>query len=1130
LNGFNPELELVTGVQALTRVALEWQRRDRRDGCRTAMLISGYQGSPLGGLDLEFQRNAPALAALDIVLRPGLNEELAATALWGSQLAAGFPGARFEGVSGMWYGKSPGLDRAADAIRHGNYIGVGARGGVVLAVGDDPSCKSSSLPSASESTLAALNVPTLYPGSVQDVLELGMHAFACSRAAGTWVAIKMTTDVADGLATVRPAPITPVLPRGDAHQPNGRILAPDSLEMERSLFTVRLPAAEEYAAVNSLNQIAGAQHDACLGIVAAGKTYVDLLQALRDLGVTDADLEQLGIRLLKIGMVFPLERTIVERFAAGLDEIVVLEEKQSFLELAVRQILYGGPHRPSIRAKSELPGHGELDQDALALELATVIGARAGVDRFRTRLDEIRAATSSTPFLATPARSPFFCSGCPHNRSTVARDDALVGAGIGCHSLVLLSPERRGTINAMTQMGGEGAQWIGISPFIDATHLVQNVGDGTFHHSGSLALRAAVAAGLNVTYKLLYNSAVAMTGGQSVEGGLTVSALTRLLEAEGVSRTIVTTEDLARSRGTSLASNATVRSRDELDQAQAELRETPGVTVLLHDQQCAIEKRRAKRRSGDTRKLRVIIDERVCEGCGDCSRKSNCLSVVPVETEFGRKTRIHQPSCSEDLSCLLGDCPSFVTIEAGPAEPAEVPALPPLPLPHLVGLEGELRIRIVGIGGTGTVTLGRIVASAASSAGYCVTGLDQTGLSQKGGAVVTDLLLQSEPRPAAARASAASVDLYLALDVVGAASPRYLAATSRERTRAAMSTTVTATAASVADPSAGLPSLDQATAQIDRSTRRAENIYVDAGRLSERLFDDHLPANLIVLGAAWQAGAIPLSYQALAQAITSARVDIEKNLLAFEWGRAAVAAPAAVRSLLAEPEAATEPPGAAELALVDAAGLSGELRRLVEIRAADLSGYQDIAYAATYVDFVTEIADWEAATFKSSELAEVVARHLHKLMAYKDEYEVARLHLLAWERGATRHGRVRWHLHPPLLRAFGLKRKIRVGPWIVPGFRLLRALRRIRGTRLDVFGWPKLRQLERQIVDEYRDALTIAFAHANAGRSLDTLYELCDSPEAIRGYEDIKHAAIDRWRGDVAALLSSLEQERASAA
>jgi indolepyruvate ferredoxin oxidoreductase len=966
----------------------------------------------------------------------------------------------------------------------------------------------------------------MYPASVNEVLSFGLHALACSRASGTWVAMKLTTDVADGIATLRAPAFDPVLPDESGHEPNGRVLAPDSLEMERSLFERRLPIAARYAALNAINEIVGADH-AWLGIVAAGKTWTDLLQALSDFGIGEDELDHLGVRLLKVGMLYPLEREVVQRFARGLAEILVIEEKQPLLEPAIRQLLYGSRRQPRLLGKADLPVHGALDQDALAPLLARTLAPRAGTERFRPRLEQIRAATSPERVDGAPVRSAIFCSGCPHNRSTTAPDGALVGAGIGCHSLVLLSPERRGELTAMTQMGGEGAQWIGISPFIDPAHVFQNIGDGTFHHSGSLAIRAAVAAGVDVTFKLLYNGAVAMTGGQAIEGGRDVPSLTRLLEAEGVSRTIVTTDAPERYRRLRLASNASIRHRDELERVSEELARVPGVTVLVHDQQCAIEKRRAWRHTPHRRKTRVVIDERVCEGCGDCVRASSCVSLVPVDTSFGRKMQVHDPSCNEDLSCLQGDCPSFLTVEVD-SRARPLPAAPPrLPEPHAQEVDAPFVIRMVGIGGTGTTSLNRIVGAAAAHAGLAVVGLDQTGLSQKGGTVVSDVILQRVVRPTAGRASAASVDLYLGLDIVGAADGRYLRGASAARTSAVVSTTVTPTAAHVADPVAPLPDVEKLRRRIDGFTRSGSQVYLDAGRLSERLFGDHLPAGLIVLGAAWQAGLLPLPLASLEYAIGRAGLDRELGLLAFAWGRTAVAEP---KALAVEQAAETPALTAAQRQMIESAGLQDEARGIAERFVPELVAYQSLDYARTYLDFLTEVSQWEATGLGGrGDLTATAARQLFKLMAYKDEYEVARLHLLGWQR-RRQDGKVRWHLHPPLLRTLGLKRKIRVGRWILPLFRLLVAVRWLRGRRLDVFGWPHLRRVERKLPNEYKELLRTAVAQPGAPSRPDILRDLCESPETIRGYEHIKLDAIDRWRADTAELVSALSSEQVPAA
>ncbi|MGH2850372.1 MAG: indolepyruvate ferredoxin oxidoreductase family protein, partial [Solirubrobacteraceae bacterium] len=647
----------------------------------------------LAGFDLEVTRLGAVASEHEVVVRRAVNEELAATSVWGSQLAGSLPGPRFDGVVGVWYGKAPGVDRAADAIRHGNLVGTDPRGGVLALCGDDPACKSSTIPGASEALLAALRVPVFVPGSVQEALDLGRHAIACSRASGLWSAMKVVTNVADATATAevgwdRVAPSIPVLEWQGApyvHRPSANLLPPHSLEMERTLVEVRLELAKRYARENGLNHVVYDGAGARTGIVAAGVTAHEVLRALADL----APDRELPVRVLAVGMLFPFDEDAIRAFAGGLDEVLVIEEKGPFLERFVRDALYGGPATPPVLGQRDelgaplVPAYGTVDADAIA----RIVGERL-LDRHeradvRARLDLLARSVERPVHELGAARTPFFCSGCPHNTSMAAPDEAVVGAGIGCHTMVILGGHGRGTLTGLTQMGSEGAQWIGVEPFVETSHFVQNLGDGTFHHSGSLAVRAAVAAGVNVTYKLLVNGYVSMTGGQHVEGQMSVPALTRSLEAEGVRRIVITTEDPARYERTPLAPIATVRDRRDIVAVQRELAAVPGVTVLLHDQACAAELRRERRRGrAEEPAMRVLINERVCEGCGDCGEKSSCLSVEPVETEFGRKTRINQTSCNKDYSCLEGDCPSFVTVTGGAVArgSGEVP-LPRIELP-----------------------------------------------------------------------------------------------------------------------------------------------------------------------------------------------------------------------------------------------------------------------------------------------------------------------------------------------------------------------------------------------------------------------------------------------------------------
>jgi indolepyruvate ferredoxin oxidoreductase len=1133
---------LLTGLQGLVRLVLEQHRADRRRGLTTGTMISGYQGSPLGGLDRELQRVKGLLDEHHVRHVAGLNEELGATSAWGSQLAADLPGAKYDGVLGMWYGKAPGLDRAADSLRHGNFVGVSRTGGALAVVGDDPSCKSSTIPSASESLFASLHMPVFFPGNVQEVIDLGLHAYACSRASGLWAGFKIITSVADavGTAEVAPGRVSPALPDlGYEHRPNANLLAPASLEMERTLSGVRTDLALAYARENGVNRIEGAV-DAWLGIVAGGKPYFDLMHALRSLGLDERALDRAGVRVLKLGMIWPLEPQIVHEFARGLDEILVVEEKGPFVETQLKEMLYDVADAPRIhgkrdeRGESLLPVELDLDADLIARVVAARLATRVQLDSVEVhirRLDSIMGRPAELPMAQ---RTPFFCSGCPHNSSIKAPEGTLVGGGIGCHTMVLLNPEGKGEITGITQMGGEGAQWIGMAPFTEDRHLVQNLGDGTFHHSGSLAVRAAVAAGVNITYKILYNEHVAMTGGQAIEGQLSVPDLTRWLELEGVKRIIVTAEDTSRYRGIELSPIAEVRERGELLASQQELAEVEGVTVLIHDQECAAEKRRARKRGRQPEPAeRIWINERVCEGCGDCGQKSSCLSVIPVETEFGRKTQIHQASCNKDYSCLEGDCPSFLTVVPGKKARHQTPPLGvELPEPEPLVSDADFAVRMMGIGGTGVVTVNQVLGMAALMDGLHVSGLDQTGLSQKGGPVVSDLRITSEPLAAAPKAPAGSIDLYLGFDLLGAASDKNLVTAAPDRTVAVVSTSAVPTGRMVVDVNERFPELAAQLDRIDAVTRREHNLYLDAQQLSERLFGDHMMTNTLALGAAYQRGLLPVSGDALEEAIRLNGAAVEKNLAAFAWGRAVVAAPDAVEEATRTPESVVpvRELSAREHELVTLAvnGDEGELRRLAEVRVPELVAYQDEAYTRRWAEVVrrVHVAEQER-TPGHSELAEAVARHLFKLMAYKDEYEVARLHLDAVEQAKLQSefgedAKVWFNLHPPLLRAMGLDRKLKLGSWFVPSFRALYRIRRLRGTRLDPFGKAKVRRLERELIGEYEglvdEALRLLTPENHA-----TALELLELPDVIRGYEEIKLRNVVLFRKRAEAIRRRLE-------
>jgi indolepyruvate ferredoxin oxidoreductase len=1135
----------MSGVQALVRVLLDQHRADAAAGARTGIFVSGYQGSPLGGFDREIASLHGIAEEHDIVHRPGVNEELGATAVYGSQLATTFPGAVVDGVLGVWYGKAPGVDRAADAIRHGNYVGADPRGGVLALFGDDPECKSSTLPSASESLLAALEVPVFNPGSVQELLDLGRHAIACSRASGLWAAMKVATAVADATATVgvgaaRVTPTVPVLEdRGQpyVHHPSAQLLAPWSLEMERTLREVRLELAKRYARANGLNPVVLPGPDARLGVIAGGVAYHQLLLALAQLGLHD-DHE---LRVMKIGLLYPLDEQAVREFAAGLDEVLVIEEKGPFLERFVKEALYGVGQPPLICGQRDddgrtlIPGHGVLSADLIARALGERVLRRREVASARERLEQLaRLDDRALEVSLGTRRVPYFCSGCPHSAGTKADDDALVGVGIGCHTMVLLNRNGRGNVTGLTQMGGEGAQWIGMAPFLPTRHYVQNLGDGTFHHSGSLAIRAALAAGLDVTYKLLYNDAVAMTGGQRVAGRLAVPELAASLIAEGVTQVVITTDDPARYHGVSLPAGASVRDRSAILPVQRELAQVRGVTVLIHDQACATELRRARRRGRAVEPpQRIVINERVCEGCGDCGEKSGCLSVEPVQTEFGRKTRIHQSSCNKDFSCLEGDCPSFLEVTAAEgAGPDRHPGIQmpdaELPAPAAIIPLAEARIRLVGIGGTGVVTISQVLGMAALIDGRHADGVDQTGLSQKAGLVSSDVRIADAAVAGGAAAPAGSVDLLLGFDLVATAATKHLATASSERTVAVVSTSVVPTARMVLDARESAPNTEAARAAIDAVTRAEQNFYLDAQALAAAVFGDHLYANVILLGAAWQLGAVPLSRAALRDAFTLNGTAVEHNLAAFEWGRAAVATPEHVSAVLAAPAAdATRPLGgqstavgalaASERALVDSLiTTDGELRRLLQIRVPDLLGWGGPRAAKRYVAELQRVLARERALAPgSTAVTEAVAIGLHKLIAYKDEYEVARLHLLGLD-DLPAGAKVRFLLHPPLLRSLGLRRKLKFGRWLVPMFRLLAGARVLRGTPLDPFGRTEIRRVERALPAEYLALVWNALDRA----TLDTAREVADSADLIRGYEHVKLAGVERFRARTRELLA----------
>jgi indolepyruvate ferredoxin oxidoreductase len=1153
----------LSGVQALVRLPMDQHRRDRAAGLRVGTYISGYQGSPLGELDKQMRMAGHLLPEHDIVFQPGINEDVAATAIYGSQLLEQFPHERFQGVNGIWYGKAPGIDRTGDAFRHAQYIGTSRYGAALALGGDDPACKSSTIPSDSTMTFYDLFFPVLYPGDPQDVLELGLHGLAMSRYSGLWSAMKIVTNVADGgaILDVHPNLALPVIPELEidgkpfAKVQDPRLIPPFTVEMERQIFYERLVAVRAYARANGLDKIVVRSGSDRLGLVAAGKTFKDLMQALHLLGFGDEDLRQAGIRVYKLGMIAPIEPHGLYEFADGLEEILVVEEKRGFSETLIREALYNRPRHPAVHGKYDADGkplfpiHSEMGADQVASVLAGYLARRLNRPDLPERIKWI-SDIGQRSYEPVMPRTPFFCSGCPHNTSTRVLEGDLVGGGIGCHAMAMYMD--RG-VSWLTHMGGEGAPWMGLAPFTEKPHLFQNVGDGTYYHSASKALEACIASGVNMTYRLLYNRAVAMTGGQDVVGVRGPVEIAQKLVTEGASEVVIVPELLENYPKRRIGEKITVRPKIEYNQVLTELREKPGVTVLIFDQQCAAEKRRQRKRGLlATPRQRVVINESVCEGCGDCGVKSNCLSVVPVQTPYGRKTQIHQSSCNMDYSCLKGDCPSFMTIELAEGSQAArrkslAVALPAdLPEPaHKVTAERPYKTMLIGIGGTGVVTVDALLVTAALIERKYATHLDQTGLAQKGGAVLSNFTVSDAPIADSNKIAAGEADLCIAFDLLATVSADNLNRFHPERTVVVANTSQISTAEVVTDIHKRFPELERLQERLNRYTRRARNLYLNAAAIAEALFGDHMQANVFLVGVAYQLGLLPLRAGSIEAAIEANRVAIEQNKLAFRWGRKHVLDPDAVEKLIrgdsppADPRAQAldklrrhEPGLVAGYERLEARfPQGGRLGELLPPRVADLLLYQDEAYASQYLAFVARIGEGEQGrTAGRTALREAVAAWLFKLMAIKDEYEVARLWLQdpAWEQVLTQYdGAVKRfvHLHPPLFRRLGMQRKIKLGPWFFPMLRLLYRMRRLRGGALDAFNWSAHRRMERGLIGWYRElveGLLGDLTHENHAVAV----AIAEAPDGIRGYEEIKERTLGETRGSVAQLLERFQANK----
>lgn len=1122
----------MTGVQAMLRVLIDQARTDRAAGIRTAGLVSGYPGSPLGGVDSEMMPHAAEFEPENVYHQLGLNEELAATALYGTQMVNTLPRPKYDGVFGMWFGKAPGVDRAADALHHANFHGTAKNGGVLVVAGDDPHARSTIFPSDSNTIFSSFYMPVLAPGNVQEVLDYGRHGYALSRAAGLWVGFKLISDVADSAATADLGldRVQPVIPQisydGAPYAPefHSNEAGPPLLAREREIYYARLEIARRYARLNGLNTMLGATAGASKGILVGGKNYYDLREAMRIVGIGDDDLTKRGIRILKMGMLYPFDSETALEFADGLVDILVVEDKRPFLELALKDTLYGKPDAPKISGRNHHDGGllltacGELSVDIMVSALL------AWLEESRPLANRVPAPNLTVPV----ARQPYFCSGCPHNRSLRVPEGSVVGAGIGCHIMTLWMGRIMGEVSGYTQMGGEGAQFVGAHRFTETGHFFQNLGDGTYAHSGSLAIRFAAAAGVNITYKLLYNSAVAMTGGQDVFAGKSVPGIIDQLKAEGVRKIVVTTDEPERYMGLSLPSLASVRHRDDLLDVERELSQVEGVTVLINDQQCAAEKRRHRKRGSLPAKAdKVYINERICEGCGDCGVKSNCLSVEPVETEFGRKTRINQTSCNSDFSCLLGDCPSFVTVEGGLVEAkVSMAGDPPIALadPDVTLAQEGYALLMAGIGGTGVVTVNQILGMAAALDGCHVRSIDQIGSSQKAGPVVSMLHISRHPVDGAVRIAEGRADAYIAFDLLTGSDATHLRAASPERTVFIGNSDPVPTGGTVTDVKLPYPEKETLLARIGAQMKETAFV-VDGLRAAQLLFGNEVAANMLMVGAAYQAGALPISAAALERAMEMNGVAVKTNIAAFRWGRFAVQDRHAFDQQLAEREnpAPPTPEIASDLVhRLQAMGLSDETTRQAQIRIGELVAYQGRSYAERYLDFI-EGARRQADHLPNRDVViAAIIVNLYKLMAYKDEYEVARLFVDAFDRDIAsgrlpRGAKLGWWLHPTFLRKLGVRKKVRLGRWFIPLARLLAWARRFRGGPLDLFGIGIVRTEEKALIGEYRDMIQQALA--NDAMSPETVLALAQLPDQIRGYEDVKLRNIAAYRASVESAL-----------
>ncbi|SFU07142.1 indolepyruvate ferredoxin oxidoreductase family protein [Mesorhizobium sp. YR577] len=1117
----------LSGAQAVIRMLLMQRERDRRAGLNTAGFVSGYRGSPLGGLDLQLWKAKDQLKQADVVFQPGLNEELAATAVWGTQQAELLGEGRYDGVFSLWYGKGPGVDRSGDVFRHANLAGSSRHGGVLALMGDDHNAESSTNAHATEFLFVDTMMPILNPAGVQELIDYGLYGYAMSRFAGTWAAIKCVKDNIESTASVDASldRLNIVIPEFDM-PPGGLNIRNelDQLGQEARLHEYKRAAASAFILANKLNHtVYSGGRNAKIGIITVGKSYLDVRQALDDIGIDEKRANEIGVRLFKVGCPWPLDLEHIADFVRGLETVIVVEEKRSLIEVQVRENLYNTAMHPTVIGKKDergdwlFPAKGALDPNDIAIALGErilkAIGPSEEIAAKVSRLKQFQAMLADTQDVGS--RTPFFCSGCPHNSSTKVPDGSIAAAGIGCHFMALWMD--RSTVG-FTAMGGEGAQWVGQAPFSKRDHIFQNLGDGTYNHSGTLALRFALASSANITYKILYNDAVAMTGGQPHEGNLTVDMIARQVRAEGVDRIAVVTDEPGKYAGhVEFPAGATIHHRDDLDLVQRELRDVKGVSVLLYDQTCAAEKRRRRKRGTfpDPDK-RVIINELVCEGCGDCGVQSNCVSIQPVETEFGRKRRIDQSSCNKDFSCVNGFCPSFVTVHGAKIRKAEGIAgrsnpLDGVPEPKQFPIDQGWSSIIDGVGGTGVVTVGAILGMAAHLEGKGCGMIDMAGLAQKGGSVFTHVRIAKTPEDInAIRVSAGKADLILGCDLVVSGAKKVLAAVREGHT------------IFVANTAEIMPGEFARSADFSLPTERLKKVireaagdnhahFFDATRTATALFGNSLGANMFMLGFGFQHGGLPLSAEAVEKAIELNGEAVAMNIAAFRWGRRAAHEPEFVRGLVSQPG---EAGGKREIAET----LDDIIARRVEF----LTAYQNAAYARRYSDRIAALRAAEAkASQGSTVVTEAAARNLFKLMAIKDEYEVARLYtdgsfLRQLTKQFQDYDRLEFHLAPPIMgrrTTDGKPRKSSFGPWMMKGFRILAGLKGLRGSPLDVFSYTTERRMERALLARYEKDLDLIRTSLVAEK-IEAATALASVPALIRGYGHVKAASATKAAGE----------------